>query len=620
MSEKYMLGCNYWDSASGTDMWKNWNPDVVEKDLAALEECGVKYLRVFPNWRDFQPIRKLYAAEGTLGEYVVGEDYGYLDENPEGMDYDMLAHFREFAKIAAAHGMKLIVSIVTGWMSGRLFVPPALEGRNTITDPEALMWTEKYVRATVRNLRDLDNIVVWDLGNECNCMGKATSRAEAYLWAATVRNAIKSEDTARPISSGMHSLTCEPMGIWNLHDQGELCDMMTTHPYPSPTIKGDIEPYNGLRTTMLPTAQSEYYAGVSGKPCIIQESGTFSPTIGNDMMAADFVRVNILSSWANKVDGYLWWCGMEHLLLDKPPYSWSMIERQLGMVNLERKPKPVGETFKRMSRVIYSLPAIKSKRYDAVCVLSRTEKQATACSAYILAKQAGFNLKPVNCEHTIPNSRIYLVPCVAWWQVMYKRTYDFLIDKVKNDGASLIVTYNGGHFTQFEEFFGVRSHGIYKSGKKHTAHFSFGDIDYVSEHDLQLEPLSAEVLARNEEGNPIFTVNAYGKGKIYFLGFPVEKIAFDSCCGFDSEKTQDYCEIYREFGKEIIASYRVQCDEPDIGITELTAENGKLVVCAVNYSDRPRKFAPNIKGDFKLLYGSLSEIPACDATIIEFED
>ena len=59
IKSEYMLGCNYWDSASGTEMWKNWQPDVVEKDLAALEECGVKHMRVFPLWRDFQPLRKL---------------------------------------------------------------------------------------------------------------------------------------------------------------------------------------------------------------------------------------------------------------------------------------------------------------------------------------------------------------------------------------------------------------------------------------------------------------------------------------------------------------------------------------------------------------------------------
>ncbi len=38
---KFMLGCNYWDSVSGTDMWKNWNEDVVRADLAALRRSYI---------------------------------------------------------------------------------------------------------------------------------------------------------------------------------------------------------------------------------------------------------------------------------------------------------------------------------------------------------------------------------------------------------------------------------------------------------------------------------------------------------------------------------------------------------------------------------------------------
>ena len=47
----FAIGVNYWDSKSGTDMWKNWDRETVEADFAALEAVGVRYLRVFPNWR-----------------------------------------------------------------------------------------------------------------------------------------------------------------------------------------------------------------------------------------------------------------------------------------------------------------------------------------------------------------------------------------------------------------------------------------------------------------------------------------------------------------------------------------------------------------------------------------
>ena len=51
---KYMIGCNFWGSKHGTDMWKYWDEDSVRKDLELVSQYGVSYMRVFPNWREHQ--------------------------------------------------------------------------------------------------------------------------------------------------------------------------------------------------------------------------------------------------------------------------------------------------------------------------------------------------------------------------------------------------------------------------------------------------------------------------------------------------------------------------------------------------------------------------------------
>ena len=33
---RFELGVNYWASANATRMWRDWRPDEIEKDLAAL--------------------------------------------------------------------------------------------------------------------------------------------------------------------------------------------------------------------------------------------------------------------------------------------------------------------------------------------------------------------------------------------------------------------------------------------------------------------------------------------------------------------------------------------------------------------------------------------------------
>ena len=165
---KYMLGCNYWGSKYGTDMWKHWDEPSVREDLQLLAKYGVTHMRVFPNWRDFQPIYLLQNWRGGLWDYRFAEDKKI--DNEFALDMESIGHFRTFCRMAQENGISLVVAIMTGWMSGRLYAPPALERLNHITDAESLMWQSRFVRGFVRCLKEEPAIVAWDLGNECNCL------------------------------------------------------------------------------------------------------------------------------------------------------------------------------------------------------------------------------------------------------------------------------------------------------------------------------------------------------------------------------------------------------------------------------------------------------------------
>ena len=617
MNSTFAIGVNYWDSKSGTDMWRNWSPETVEADLAALEAVGVRVLRVFPNWRDFQPIRKQYQWRNQFRCYVFGEDETPMPPDSDGLDPRMIDRFRELAACAERHGMKLLVSLVTGWMSGRMFLPPALEGKNAISDPEVLMWTEKYVRGLVRALRDLPNICAWDLGNECNCMGEA-DRFQAYTWTAMVRNAIRAEDAARPIGSGMHSLSAMENDSWMLADQGVLCDFMTTHPYPSPTIRGDLEPYNGMRTTLLPTAQSEFYLGISGKPCMIQEQGTFSSTAGSRRMAADFLRINVLSAWANGLTGYLWWCGMEHLRLTQSPYCWSLMERQLGLLDVDRKPKPVALAMKQVSGLLERLPGFGAKDTQAVVLLPHdAEKQNNATSCVLLAKQAGFNVRIRNSEEMPEDAPLYIIPSITGWAPLNSNPWNRVLENVAQ-GADLYVSFDGGSMTEFETVFGLESRGMLKNPPKHTAIFPFGAIEYRATFDLLVTSVGAEVLAANEEGNPVFTRHRYGKGNVYFLGFPLEQMASLQTRGFQPDKTQPYYKIYRSFAEQACPKSLIRCENPYLGVTQSPQADGSFLVAILNYSDQPAAYDGQLKPGWQAqaLYGAQDVIPPCDGLIL----
>jgi len=618
----YMIGCNYWDSENGTDMWAHFSAETIDADFRELYRYGVRYLRVFPNWRDFQPVRTLRAWRGQFGEYVIGENEEEYDTNPDCIDPQQIKNFLTLCDLAKKHGIKLMVSVVTGWMSGRLFVPPALEGLNHITDAESLMFQTKFIHGFVNAVKHHESIVMWDIGNECNCLGQASTRAQAYHWTSTVVNAIRSADPTREITSGMHALDAEEdSGIWIIRDQGELCDYLTPHPYPSPTIGGDVEPYTSFRTTILPSAQLEFYRGISGKPTMIQEQGTFSNSIGNRAMAAQFLRINLLSGLANDSRGYFWWCAQEHTHLSKAPYGWSMMERELGLVFRDRSPKPVALEMKKIQELFAALPALPEKKIDAVCVLSYGQNRwQVGASTYILAKEAGLNIRMRNTDTAIPDAPIYMLPCITGWKVIQKKTYDAILEKVAA-GATLYISFNTGHLSDFETVTGLSSDGFRNYTQSKTARFAFGDITYRGTKEILINALDAEVLASNNEDRPVLTVHSYGKGKIYYLSFPLEQIVWDEIDGFDPEKTQAYHKIYREIFKNTDLGHTVTTDCPYLGITEHSLSDTHRIVTVLNYTNRPMTPALSIAEGWKVttLYGSSEVIDGCDGLILNLE-
>lgn len=612
----FMIGCNYWDSRSGTEMWVNWDAQTVRKDLEALSRYGVEYLRVFPNWRDFQPLHAMRRWRNKFKEYRLHGKTLMTDEF--GLDEACMAHFREFLNIAGEYHIRLVVSLVTGWMSGMTFYPPAVADRNVITDPEAMMLQVKYIRGFVRAFRDSPQICAWDIGNECNCMGPIDAPEQGYVWTSVVRNAIAAEDNTRRIMSGMHSLV--PMyqsGSWRIQDQGELCDVLCPHPYPSPTVGGDKDPLNGLRTSVIPTAQLEFYSGIGGKPAMIQESGTFNLMAGNKEYAADFMRISLLSGWANGSLGYLWWCAHEHTHLDFPPYSWGMNERELGILYADRSPKPVALEMQRLNKVLHSLPELPPKQVDAVCIcMEQPNWWGIPATAYMLAKEAGISMTFRYHEQIIPRASMYVIPSARGWACMSKETYETVLGYVR-EGAVALISVDSAFFTDAETVLGLVSDGFRDNSAEKTVDFGGYTLPVRHAKEFLLREKSAEALARDDDGNVIFARNAYGKGYIYFLGFPLEDMLWNTQMRTCDPEKYPYYRIYKRVAEDILASKPVRSENPNVGLTYHPGRDGTLVV-AVNYSSTAQnaglQCAPGVK--YECLYGDPTAIAKCDMAVL----
>ena len=352
-------------------------------------------------------------------------------------------------------------------------------------------------------------------------------------------------------------------------------------------------------------------------PSLLEEQGGFSEALGNPEMDADFARINIWSAMAHDVLGYMWWCGPNHNDLDKAPYYWSMIERDLGLMYCDNTPKPVGLALKECSKRIQALPfdTLPPHKRQVLCLLTNSQEHWETCApALLLSKQVGLNGSFFRADRPLPEAEIYLLPCITGWDVIHQHALNSLVDHVKN-GATAYISYDGAQMSRFEELTGLRSHGIVKSRTHHRAEFDFGSFEYNCTQELLLENVDAEVLARNDEGNVLFARHKLGKGAIYLLNMPLEKNMATEYNAYD----KGYHKIYETFMADLAAAQPLSCADSDIGITLHEKEDGSIIAFILNYSDRDKEPVLTLAEGWKLaaIDGDPRRIGKCNAAIVQ---
>lgn len=618
----FTLGCNYWASHAGTRMWRDWQPAVVDRDFAALAAAGLTTLRVFPLWSDFQPV----TAARTSGQ-VIKELCLTTPENGEqplpdtvigqaGVDERMLNHFAEFCTIAQRHGLKLIVGLITGWMSGRLYCPPVLEGLQLHSDPLAMQLQGRFIKVFVERFRTTPAVVAWDLGNECNCMGRAPSREAAWTWTAFITQAIRTVDATRPVVSGMHSLlpSSDISRGWTIQDQAEHTDLLTTHPYPMWSHHTAQDPLDSIRTTLHATAESRMYADIGGKPCFAEEIGTMGPMMGDWEVASNFVRCNLFSLWANDCRGFLWWCAFDQTRLAHAPYDWIAVERELGLLREDHSAKPMLDELTRFAALLPGLPSpLPERRIDAVCILTRGQDPwAAAYSAWVLATQARLTLRFTWADAPLPDAEVYFVPSLSGIEPFTRRRWQALLARVAV-GATLHVTLGDGVVEPFTEVFGVRVRSRAHRSAPTTFTLSSGEILTARQGlDLRLaaEP-GTSVLAVSADGTPMVTSRTYGTGRVTLTAVPVETQLTATPGGFHNAEAEPWHALYRLLTPEIARP--IDSDAADLAVT---LHGGRYAVL-INHGATPAtvRFAAGVT-PVRWLHGAAT-IPAHHAAVVE---
>ncbi len=592
-SGKFFTGVNYWASDSGMFMWRNWNEKVVDEDFRVLSENGISVLRVFPLWPDFQPLR-LHLKGGMIGsEFRFGEEPLPFTEAGEcGVDEKMADRFGIMCDLAHKYDMKLIVGLVTGWMSGRLFLPEPFSGRNPLNDHLLMKWETRFVRYMVRRFKDHPALAAWDLGNECNCLGSA-SHEDAFVWASLITNTVRSEDRTHPVVSGMHGLRPEGTHPWSPQDQGEILDILCTHPYPLFTQYCNTDPLNTMKPVLHATAESVYYECVGKKPCFIEEGGTLGPMIGSDEVAADYMKASLFSCWAHDLRGFCWWCAFDQDEIPNTPYDWDPVERELGMFTAHRAKKAVADEFRSFRKFLDSLPfdRLPKRIIDATVVLTSGQDQwAAALGTFMLAKQAGLDVDFCWYRDEIPDARVYILPSVGSTHAITKRAFDRIMEKVY-DGATLYISVSNGTLTHFREVTGLyiqtRNENPQEGGNM-DVEIDGDKLTLYPPYRLILESVGAEVLLKDQTGNPFLTENAYGSGKVIYCNAPLATAAASARSVMTENGQMTWSLVHPLYKIPEMLGLRspekkARSKNPSVCITEHIADERTRILCVLNH-------------------------------------
>jgi len=378
----------------------------------------------------------------------------------------------------------------------------------------------------------------------------------------------------------MHGLN--PNAAWRPQDQGEITDVLCTHPYPAFTEHCETDEVNRMKSANHAVAESLYYRGLGGKPCFAEEINTLGPMFANQDLIAANADMALFGLWAHDCNGFMWWCACNQSALNNIPYDWCALERELALIYADGTHIKALDSMTDFSKFIerFGRP-LPRRKADAICILVRNQDSwGVAYGTFLLAKQAGIELEFAFHDQEIPEAEAYFLPSLSLYGEPTKHLQNELLRRVREKGATLYISMDGGMMSEFPEVTGFQLVSRSVATEEKRATFEGENLVLSPKYEMKLKALTAEVLATAHDGNPVFGVNKTGKGKVYFCNAPIEYTAVTTPSFIDGANHQAYYKLYKAMGigKTKIAKKQ----SPYIGLTE-HIEDDKAVALVINY-------------------------------------
>ncbi|MEU1630941.1 hypothetical protein ABZ746_38000 [Streptomyces sp. NPDC020096] len=559
------LGVDYHPSAAGCRWWSDWNESAVRDDFRRMAAAGLNSVRFFLFWRDFMP------EEQTV-------------------DRAVLARLDAAVSAAGEAGLACVPSLLTIWMNGQHLDLPWRAGRSIWRDPAMLAAEDAYVRAVAGTLREHDNVLAYDLGDELWNIDPAHAAAllpaEVAAWQGRLAAAIRDESPDALVLQANDSSAVFGNGPYGCDNQAEL-DLAGVHGFP-PWTPGGIESTLSYKATSLPAFLVSVAAAY--RPALLDELGSYGVSAGT---AASYLGAAAASALAAGANGLFVWCWQD-IASTAEPYHERPAERSAGLHTRDGRAKPTMAAYRRVLDEAAALSIDRPSAPVALFLPRRLRGQGDSYLAaagstvptfhsYLLLKRAHLDFEVVAATAgDAPRSGFDLVICPAPAHL----TLDDL-DALRTyaEGGATVYLSLGDHLHGLPgaDLIGAEITDYHLDARgKHALCWGDSRWPVMWHHDVMtptsMAVTTGDALAVYPDGTPAMTAHRIGRGRVVFTNLPVESQFRRP----GSLTATAWHRFYLQLGELAGVRPGVTCSAPDLEVVR-----GRSGTVVINHSDRP---------------------------------
>lgn len=608
--KKFAFGVDYFSSETGENMWTNFSAETTEKDFIALRKLNIKWIRLLPLWKEFQPIKQ----SNSNPVYEDGKELPDTCEGKAGVNALLMDRLETVMNLAFKYGFKVDL-VIFGWGFGKgNYIPSILENKNIFQHSTALLWEQKYVDYVVTRFSTHPALGGWNIGMAHSLCNKISRDKDAQnSWTRMIASTIRAVDKEHPIISGQstYSIFCqsqENINAWQIEGHSESVDLLTVHRYPRLRHNS-----TGFSSAIEGSAQSSLFEDISGKICFIEKAGYAGRQSLSESAGQSYIRGDLISAYLCGCHAYFW-----QYAFDTTIDGISMS----GLLFKDRTETALGAQAKKLMAIISHIDLPRYER-NAVCVIGNNEQKPSQLAAGVsaLAYQNDFGVRFCSVLNELPDSRLYIVTHMTDDSTLTPDLLEDIKNRAKR-GATVYLSMSSGLLELFPQLKGVTIKERQTLKNDLTVEIDGCVLPVAAEYIYNDDATHLEVPARFSDGTPAMVCYPYGNGKIIISLFSCERSMYEKS-NFAVLSKALYRAVYAFAAKKAGLKSAFYTENPFVVAKEHKIDAKRSIVSLMNYSNKPQQYTVGASVSYqvkKVLYGELDgKLQENDAVIFEIE-